>query len=138
MAGQMTGTQRTYIMEDSNMPMFTAVARGTADGSVKIPTADNESPVGVVTNDERLSTSLGADGDQTGRNIAVQVDGYATVELDGAVSYGDNLILAIGGKVKAMPADAGTYNVIGTAEKAGSDGDFIPMKMELKSIVVSA
>lgn len=130
MAGKKTGLQRTYQIEDANgVAMYTGVTYGTTEGSVKKPTADNAVPVGIVDNDERINDPLRAGGDQSGRDVAVQVDGYGAIKISGAVNYGDRLILATGGSAKKMPATAGTYNVVGFAEKSGVDGDVIPVKM---------
>jgi len=132
MAGKFTGLQRTYQVGDADgVPMYTAVTYGSEEGSVIKPTADNAVPVGVVCNDERIDDPLRAGGDQTGRDVAVQVSGYCEVKLSGEVSYGDPVILATGGAVKALPVGAGTYFVLGFTEKAGVDGDVVPVKMSL-------
>ena len=137
MAGKYTDTQRTYTIEDSTMEQNLGVTYGTTEGSVKKPTAIGQFPVGVVCNDERLNDPLRSGGDQTGRNIAVMVEGYPSIELSGSVSYGDQLVLAVGGTAIKLPTAAGTYYTLGTAEKAGVSGDVIPVKFGIMKIVVA-
>lgn len=136
MAGQYTGTQRTYILEDSEGVKFTGMTYGATEGYVKKSTADNDPFVGVIVNDERLSDALSAAGDQTGRSIALQVDGYGSIWTSEALSYGDRLILTTDGKVKKLPAVAGTYNVIGEAQKAADANTVVPFKIALMSVTV--
>lgn len=130
MAGKKTGLQRTYQIGDADgVAMYTGVTYGTKEGEVIKPTADNAVAVGIVDNDERINDPLRAGGSQAGRDVAVQVDGYGAIKVSGNVAFGDKLILATGGAAKKMPTAAGKYNVIGFAEKAGVDGDIIPVKM---------
>lgn len=137
MAGKLTKTQRTYKIEDADgIAMYTGVTYGTKEGYVKKPTADNAIPVGIVDNDERINDPLRAGGNQAGRDVAVQVDGYGAIKISGTVAYGDRLILGEDGVAKKMPETAGTYNVIGFAEKDGADGDVIPVKMNYHTFIV--
>jgi len=126
MAGKYTGTQRTYVIEDSEIKRYTGVTYGSTEGGCKIPTSDNAVFLGVVDNDERVNDPIRAGGNQQGRNIAVHIDGYGEIKLGGNVNYGDMLILGAGGTAKKIPTTAGQYNVIGFAEKAGSTGEIIP------------
>ena len=136
MAGKYTGTQRTYTMEDSTMEKNLGVTYGTTVGSCKKPTVNGQMPLGVVCNDERLNDPLRSGGDQTGRNVAVQVSEYPSIQLSGTVAYGDIVVLAIGGTAIKLPVAVGTYYSLGTAEKAGVSGDVIPVKMSIMKIVV--
>jgi len=137
MAGKHTGLQRTYIICDSNgIPMYTGVTYGSIDGEVIIPTSDNTIPVGIVTNDERVSNGWSAGGDQTGRNIAVQVSGYGAIKLGEDVDYGDKLILGAGGVAMKVGSTAGTYYVIGFAEKTGSKDEIIPVKIAIFTEII--
>ena len=129
MAGKYTGTQRTYAIEDSEIKRYTGVTYSNNEGFCKIPTSDNAVFLGVVDNDERINDPIRAGGDQSGRNIAVHIDGYGEIKISGNVNYGDMLILAQGGKAKKIPTASGQYNVIGFAEKAGSDGEIIPFRI---------
>lgn len=108
MAGKKTGLQRTYQIGDADgVAMYTGVTYGAIEGQVIKPVADNAVPVGIVDNDERINDPLRAGGDQTGRDVAVQVDGYGAIKISGNVSYGDRLILGIGGVAKKMPDGTG-------------------------------
>lgn len=112
MAGKYTGLQKTYQIENSTgVALYTGVTYGTAEGSVKVPNVDNAVFVGVVDNDERVNDPFRAGGDQSGRNVAVQVDGYAEIKLTGNAAYGDRLILAANGYAKKLPTGTGAYEV---------------------------
>ena len=140
MAGKLTDMQRTYTLESIECKNNTGVTYGVGDGSVLVPIADNAIMVGVVTNDEKLNDPIRGGYDavngQKGKAIAVQVEGYGIIKLSGVVAYGQQMILATGGLAKKIPVVAGTYNVIGRAEKAGIDGDFIPFSIEADVVVV--
>lgn len=131
MAGMLTRLQLTYkIQDDAGVARYTAVTYGDTEGYCKIPTADNQYVLGIVDNDERLDIAFHASGSQGGRDVAVKVECIADVKLSGTIAYGDRVIVKAGGAVKKMPTTAGVYNVIGFAEKAGVDGDIIPVRFE--------
>lgn len=120
MAGQTTGLQKTYILEDSSVEQYTAVTYGSNVGGCVAPSADNAIPLGVITNDERVSNAPSAGGSQLGRNVAVQLSGIVKVRLSGNVSYGERVILANGGKVKRMPQNPGVAEVTEIKVTAGA------------------
>lgn len=134
MAGQFTRLQKSYrIMDADGVALYTGVTYGANTDECKKPTADNAIPLGVVDNDERISDPYRAGGDQTGRQVAVKLEGIAMLKLAGAIGVGDRVILATGGTGKSV-ADASVVagtkcNVIGFAEKAGVAGDVIPVRM---------
>lgn len=137
MAGKSTRFQLTYKIEDADgIAMYTAVTYGATEGGCKKPTADGQYPLGVVDNDERLDIPYQASGNQSGRNVAVKMELIADVKLSGNIAYGEEVILAVGGSVKKLPAAAGSYWVLGRAEKAGVDGDIIPVRIEKRSVTV--
>lgn len=111
MAGQTTGMQKTYILEDPLIEQNTAVTYGLSEGGCAVPLVDNAIPLGVVTNDAKLTNAPSAGGVQTGRNVAVQLSGIAEVTLSGDVNYGERVIMAAGGKVKRMPQNPGVAEV---------------------------
>lgn len=138
MAGKLTRLQLTYKIEDADgIAMYTGVTYGDNEGGCKKPTADGQYPLGVVDNDERLDIPYQASGDQSGRDVAVKVELIADVLLSGVVAYGDEVILKTGGAVMKLPTDAGSYWVLGRAEKAGVDGDVIPVRFEKRFVVVA-
>lgn len=129
MAGQFTGLQKSYINTDADgIAMYTGVVLDGAN-QCKKPETDNEIPLGVVVNDERLADGHSAGGDQSGKQIAVMLDGIASIKLEDSVSAGDKVILATGGTAKKCPSTSGKYNVLGFAEKDGIAGDVIPVRM---------
>lgn len=138
MAGQFTRLQKSYRVDATNVnpdnskneiPMYRIVTLAGAD-LCKLPAADNAIPLGVVDNDERIDDVLhGGGGSQAGRQIAVKLEGIASVVLDGPVAVGDRVIAKAGGFGIAIPAAAGSYEVLGFAEKAGVAGDVIPVRM---------
>lgn len=137
MAGQFTRLQKTYKIDDEKgVKMYHGVVLSGA-GKCKTPVADNEIPLGVCDNDERDPDALSAGGDQTGRNIAVKLEGIASIIVKGAIVAGDRVILGEGGNAITMPEDADTYNVLGFAEKDGVDGDVIPVRMAYHTITVA-
>lgn len=125
MAGQTTGLQKTYILEDPMIEKYTAVTYGMSDGGCMTPSVDNAIPLGVITNDEKLVNAPSAGGFQEGRNVAVQLSGIAKVRLSGNVRYGERVILAAGGTVKRMPQNPGVQEVteIKVTARASAAGD---------------
>ena len=121
MAGQTTGLQKTYILEDSMIEKYTAVTHGMREGGCMTPSVDNAIPLGVITDDEKLAVAPSAGGSQIGRNVAVQLSGIAKVRLSGNVSYGERVILAAGGTVKRMPQNPGVQEVTKITIKSGTD-----------------
>ena len=129
MAGKFTRLQKSYrIMDSDGVAMYTGVVMA-GENQCKKPTADNEIPLGVVDSDERIDDPVRAGGDQTGRQVAVKLEGIAEIKLSGSVQAGDRVILGAGGVAKKMPSDPGVYNVLGFAEKNGENGDVIPVRM---------
>ncbi len=87
------------------------------------------------------------DGDADGKNVAVRPldpNHNLRIRLKGTCNPGDILVLAAiagddAGKVRALPAAAGTYRALLTAEEAGVDGQLIKCRPNpLGNIVVSA
>jgi len=137
MAGQTADFIKTYAIGDADgIPMYTAVTYGAQDGYCVKPTQDNVVPLGVVDSDEVVNNEFHNYGNLTGKNIAVTLEGIAQVKLSGTVSYGQRVIVGAGGVVKALPSTAGTYNVLGFAEKSGVDGDVIPVRIAIHTITI--
>lgn len=138
MAGQFTRLQKSYkIMDADGVRLYRGVEL-TGENAVKKPTVDNAIPLGVVDNDERIDTPYQAEGDQTGRQVAVKLEGIALLELAEDVSVGDRIILGVGGLAKkASNLTPGTLaNVIGFAEKNGVTGDVIPVRMAYHVVTI--
>lgn len=134
MAGQNVLFQKSYrIMDADGVAMYTGVVL-SGDGQCKKPTADNEVPLGVVCADERLNNPFfSAAGDQTGKQVAVCLEGIAYLRLGGDVAAGNRIFLGAGGVGKTLPATPNStpiqYNILGFAEKAGKAGDVIPVRI---------
>ena len=123
-------------MDPDGVAQYTGVVMA-GENQCKKPVKDNEVPLGVVDNDERINDPIRAGGDQTGRQVAVKLEGIAEIKLTGSVQAGDRVILAAGGLAKKMPTDPGVYNVLGFAEKNGEDGDVIPVRMAYHVMTVN-
>ena len=54
---------------------------------------------------------------EAGRNVRLV--------LDGTCEPGDVLVAMVGGKVQALPTDAGTYRPVAVAEEAGAAGQWV-------------
>lgn len=129
MAGKFTRLQKTYLIEDADgVAMYTGVVH-SGENKCKKPEADNEIPLGVVDNDERIDDPIRAGGSQANRQVAVKLEGIAEIILKDTITAGDRVILGAGGTALAMPTTGGVYNVLGFAEKSGVDGDVIPVRM---------
>ncbi|MED2002429.1 hypothetical protein P4V86_03525 [Brevibacillus laterosporus] len=90
----------------------------------------NTIPLGVADNDERVDDPLRDGGSQAGRQIAIKLEGIASIKLAGTVAVTDRIYTVAGGKGDSVDnAPAGTYNVLGFAEKGGVAGDVIPVRM---------
>lgn len=145
MAGKFTRLQKSYRIAADNVnpattkneiPMYRGVVL-SAEDTTKLPVADNAVPLGFVDSDERLDNPLrGGGGSQAGKQIAVKLEGIAEIELTGTIAVGDRVIFAAGGFAKKIPAAAGAYNVVGYAEKAGVDGDVIPVRIVFQHVTV--
>lgn len=137
MAGQFTRLQKSYMITDADgIALYRGVVMDGAN-KCKKPVGDNEIPLGVVDNDERLADGHSAGGDQTGKQIAVKLEGIASIELEDSVTAGDRVILAIGGTAKKCPTTTGTYNILGFAEKDGIKGDVVPVRMSYHLVTIT-
>lgn len=138
MAGKFTRLQKTYkIMDADGIGLYRGVEL-TGENEMKKPVAENAIPLGVVDNDQSLDIPYQASGDQTGRQVAVKLEGIAELELSEAVAVGDRVVLEVGGFGKPATAlTAGTVaNVLGFAEKGGEAGDVIPVRMQFHVFTV--
>lgn len=138
MAGKKTGLQKSYrIMDAAGVSLYRIVTYGVKDNECIKPTADNVVPLGIVCNDERINDPIRDGGDQTGRQVAVQLTEIAEVELADNVGYGAPIIAGEGGLAKPVPAVAGTYHCVGFAEKAGVTGDVIPVRIAYHNVTIA-
>lgn len=133
MAGGVTGFQRTYTFRENDTyktvgteqaVVYTGVAR-----EVEVPETDNLIPVGIVTYQ---------DEDRDGASVAVQLDRIGEITAAEAITFGDELIVAAGGKAKkASGLTAGTVaNIIGEAQNTVGVGDKVQVLIRPRSKTV--
>ena len=103
---------------------------------VKLPTANSDYALYLLT-----------DGGANGAHVSVRVmepGRNVRLTLKGTCNPGDVLVLAdVGtaadkGKVRALPAEAGTYRGIAIAEEKGVDGQYVRARPALVGIVTVA
>jgi hypothetical protein len=119
---------------------------GKEDLLVKL-THDNGAPeVKLPTAITDAALYLLVDGDADTKTVAVRPldqNRNLRIRLKGTCNPGDTLVLAAitsddAGKVRALPAAAGTYRALLTAEEAGVDGQLIKCRPNpLGNIVVT-
>jgi len=133
MAGNVTGFQRPYTYRAGatykTVGIDQAVVYGSTPREVVVPETDNERPVGVVSYQYE---------DRDGGTVAVQLDRIAEVEADGAVAFGEDVIVAAGGKVKsaASLADETVAYVLGEAQNSATNGNKVQVLIRPKVYVV--
>lgn len=129
---------KSFILEDAECPMYSGVTFG-AEANGVVVAGDNDFLVGVVDNSTALLQDAVSDsGNQSGRPITVKLQGIAAVLASGAVTFGDEIISAAGGKVKKLPTAAGTYNVVGRAMTSAADGKIVYFERTPYTVVVPA
>lgn len=120
MAGNVTGFERPYTFRANDtyktVGLDQAVVYGSNDYEVEVPKEDNKVPVGVVTYQYE---------DRDGATVAVQLDRIAEVVAAENIAYGDEVIVAAGGKAKrAQGLATGTVaNILGEAQNTVNAGD---------------
>ena len=126
MTGGITGFQKAYKVSEA-VPQYRGVIFDKED-FCKLPTADNQVPLGVVFNDEQL---------RVGMPVSVAFDRYVEIEAEGTITAGDEIILATGGTcLNTSGLVAGTAaNLLGYAENSGVKGDIITVRVERKVVI---
>ncbi len=123
MTGGLTKLQKTYKAKVA-IAQYLGVVFDSED-TCKLPTADNQVPLGVVWNDEQP---------RAGKNISVAIDGYSVIKAGATITAGMEVVLKTGGSI--MPATsltAGTQaNILGIAENSGIANDLITVRIEKK------
>lgn len=131
MAGNVTGFQRPFTFRANatyqtvGMQQAVVYKQGGADREVEVPETDNLRPVGVVTYQFE---------DRDGATVAVQLDSIAEVEAAEDIQYGDDVIVAAGGKVKraASLAAGTTAYVLGEAQHSAQAGEMVQILIRPK------
>ncbi|QNR70433.1 hypothetical protein IAQ67_28365 (plasmid) [Paenibacillus peoriae] len=131
MAGNVTGFQRTYTFRAnatySTVGIEQAVKyKSGANGrEVEVPEQDNLPAVGVVTYQYE---------DRDGGSVAVQLDRIAEIPAAEDIAFGEDVIVAAGGKAKrAKGLAAGTKaHVLGEAQNTVTAGQNVQVLIRQK------
>jgi len=133
MAGNVTGFQRPYTFRENatykTVGVSQAVTYGDNAREVQVPESDNMPPVGVVTYQYE---------DRDGGTVAVQLDRIAEIEAVENISFGEDVIVAAGGKAKrAAGLSAGTTAyVLGEAQNTVVAGQMVQVLIRPKVYTV--
>lgn len=130
MAGTVTGFQRPFTFRENatykTVGMEQAVTYKVGNPrEVEVPETDNQVPVGVVT--YQLE-------DRDGATVAVQLDRVVEIEAAEDIAFGEDVIVAAGGKAKrAAGLAAGTKaNVLGEAHNDVVAGQLVQVLIAKK------
>lgn len=114
MAGNVTGFQRPYTFRANATYKTVGIDQAVkyvegAQREVEIPETDNLPAVGIVTYQYQ---------DRDGGTVAVQLDRIAEIVAAENISFGEDVIVAAGGKAKRAHglATGTTANVLGEAQ----------------------
>jgi hypothetical protein len=133
MAGTVTGFQRPFTFKENatqkTVGMEQAVVYGANAREVQVPEADNQVPVGVVTYQYE---------DRDGGTVAVQLDRVVEIVAAEDITFGEDVIVAIGGKAKgASSLVAGTKaNVLGEAQNSAVAGQLVQVLIAKKRYTI--
>ncbi|MCY8196575.1 MULTISPECIES: hypothetical protein [Bacteria] len=120
MAGNVTGFQRPYTFRANEtfttVGIDQAVVYSGKMREVEVPKEDNLIPVGIVSYQYE---------DRDGGTVAVQLDRIAQIEAVEPIAFGEEVIVAAGGKAKrAAGLTEGTVaNILGEAQNSVNAGD---------------
>ncbi|ALA07155.1 hypothetical protein SECTIM467_25 [Brevibacillus phage SecTim467] len=129
MAGTVTGFQRPYTFVENatykTVGMEQAVVYGANAREVQVPETDNLRPVGVVTYQYE---------DRSGGTVSVQLDRIAEIEAAEDIHFGEDVIVAAGGKAKAAKnlASGTTAYVLGEAQNNVTTGQYVQVLITKK------
>lgn len=133
MAGNVTGFQRPFTFRANATYQTVGVDQAVkyVEGSpreVEIPEEDNLPCVGVVTYQYE---------DRDGGTVAVQLDRIAEIVAAGDIDFGDDVIVAAGGKGKSVKelADGTTAYVLGEAQNSAVAGQNVQVLIRPKVYV---
>lgn len=133
MAQVVTGFQRPFTFKENatqkTVGMYQAVVYGTEAGTVEVPEEDNQRPVGVVTYQYE---------DRDGGTVAVQLDRVVVIVAAEDIAFGEDVIVAVGGKGKpAKGLAAGTVaHVLGEAQNSASAGQDVRILIAKKAVTI--
>lgn len=133
MAGTVTGFQRPFTFKANatykTVGMEQAVVYGSNPREVQVPENDNLVPVGVVTYQYE---------DRDGGSVAVQLDRIVEIVAAEDIAFGEDVIVAAGGKAKrAEGLAAGTKaNVLGEAHNSATAGQLVQVLVAKKSYTI--
>lgn len=129
MGGAVTGFQRPFTFRANDtyqtVGMEQAVVYGSNPREVQVPEQDNLPPVGIVTYQYE---------DRDGGTVAVQLDRIGEIVAAEDISFGDDVIVAAGGKAKrAAGLASGTKAyVLGEAQNDAAAGELVQVLIRPK------
>lgn len=129
MAGAVTGFQRPFTFRANatyqTVGMEQAVVYGANAREVQVPEVDNLPPVGIVTYQYE---------DRDGGTVAVQLDRIGEIVAAEDINFGDDVIVAAGGKAKrAAGLASGTKaHVLGEAQNTVTAGQLVQVLIRPK------
>lgn len=130
MGGNTTGFQKTYQFQHNathkHVGTDQAVTYGDTPKQAQVPETDNLPVLGVVTYQE---------AEREGTHIAVQYDRIAEVIASGPIAYGEQVIMAAGGKAKSANG-VPNANIMGEAQSVATDGQKVQVLLRIANVTV--
>ncbi|MCY7861132.1 hypothetical protein [Bacillus haynesii] len=133
MAGNVTGFQRPYTFRANEtyktVGIDQAVVYSSTMREVEVPEQDNLTPVGIVSYQYE---------DRDGGTVAVQLDRIAEITAAENIAFGEEIIIASGGKAKraAGLAEGTVANILGEAQNTVNAGDKVQVLIRPRSKTV--
>lgn len=119
--GQYAGGRRTYLLDEAVTTTNLVGKAGTDSDHIAVCGA-SDVPKGII-------TDQGAIGDDVAVELLGANDRTLLGVASGAITADDRIVPAASGKVKTLPASAGTYWIVGRAIKSADDAGevmFVP------------
>lgn len=136
MAGNVTGFQRPFTFRANETYKTVGVDQAVkyVEGSpreVEVPEQDNLPCVGVVTYQYE---------DRDGSTVAVQLDRIAEIEAAGNIAFGEDVIVAAGGKAKGVSSlsEGDVAYVLGEAQNSAVAGQKVQVLIRPKVYAIPA
>jgi len=120
-AGQNVLWSLTYTSEVADTPRYRLLSPGTEELTVKLPAALGDYVLGATA----YSAITGV-----GRSVAIAEIGHVDVEAGEAIVRHTQVVAGTDGRLMALPAAPGTYNVAGISiSEAAAAGELVTVKL---------